>query len=315
MAASAVQVGPVGATPAWSTPWPDLPFGSDTQPTPQGWLAAYRSGSTGPWTIRFFDATGSVMRWEIRVADSKPDGSKWDKQVVAGPSNVVYVHYFSEGHQSEDAIATAGPRAGTVVATWPLPTPVGECGFPCQDNTPPTSLTTEGGTKIPFVDETGKPITTPNPWFGVAFDYRYEPGPAMPSTWVVHSNDVPVDDLASVRVTMTRHGTTWTFDALGVQTYSGGTEGFPFFSYQPALDGGYALTFNVGDHSNPTAGRHQPIVALLHGDGKVSLYRLDPAFDLSGQVMVDAAGELVVGRDHDTTSNTWRSWVRLQPNG
>jgi hypothetical protein len=313
VAGATVKVGPADEAPAWSAPWPDLPFGSDAQPAPQGWLAAYRSGTAGRWTVRFFDETGTTMRWQIRVVDSKADGSKWDNRVLAGPTNVVYVRYFSERDGSVDAIATAGPRAGSVVASWPLPAPLGECGFPCQDNTPPTALLTEGDTTIPFVDEKGAPVTTTNPFFGVSFDYQYGPGPAMPASWITHTNESQFDDLASVRVTMTRHHTTWTFDALGVQTYAGGMEGFPFFSYQATQDGGYALTFRVGDHPNPNAGQHETIIALLHADGTVSLYQLDPSLASAGDVTADATGNLILGTNRAPTTGTSSTWVRLLP--
>lgn len=303
-----------GSASDWATPWPDLPFGSDTSPTPQGWLLATRTTTSGPWTVTFLDATRTKVRWRITVADRKADGSMWNRRLIAGPSNVVYVHYFGTDRSSVDAIAVSGPTLGKVVASWPLPTPVGECGFPCQYDTPPTELTTDGGTKVPFVDEKGRTITTPNPYFGVSFAYTYAPGPAMPTSWVTHSDGSPYDDLVSVRVTVTRRGTTWRFDALGVQTYAGGTEGFPFFQYAPTLDGGLVLTFRVGDHPDPAAGRHATIAAVLHGDGSVTMFRLDTIDASTSEVMVDAAGDLVTSRN-PLSGGGWHTWVTLRATG
>jgi hypothetical protein len=74
------------------------------------------------------------------------------------------------------------------------------------------------------------------------------------------------------------------------------------------------LTVQVGDHADPSSGRHGTDVVVLHRDGTVSIDRLDPALG-QGPVSVDSSGDLVIGRNFDPVLSSWTSWVRLQPQG
>jgi hypothetical protein len=187
-----------------------------------------------------------------------------------GPAQVLYISYRRDDDRFVlAAIATSGERGGQLLATWPTRWECVEsfCGSVelGQDGIVLGGFGDAAPEMAPYVDAMGE-VTGITVSLPARAEQTQEPGPAMPTSWVIE--DDLGNQLWSSRTTVALGPRSWVFDVMGVRQVEG-----TYAFFDPQDDGSVISTFALTDHAD---GPGQLVWLDLLPDGSVSAFRLPP---------------------------------------